>query len=81
MTDRLTITAEWEQLDEGPPEERACFGAIGIQWDGKWLSEGSDGFVNRVRRAPMLSGYHLAEWMAWNWWPPSAGTIRACPSS
>ena len=30
MASRLTISAEWERLDEGAAEERACFAAIGI---------------------------------------------------
>ncbi|WP_428531956.1 hypothetical protein [Rhodopila sp.] len=64
----LIFTAEWERLDEGTTEERACFAAVGIQCNGHWLTEGRDGFVNRIRTEPLLSGYHLAEWMAWNWW-------------
>jgi hypothetical protein len=64
----LNISAEWERLDEGDPEERACFAALGIECDGRWLTEVLDGFVNRIRQAPLLSAYHLAEWLAWNWW-------------
>jgi len=64
----LTITADWELLDTGSPEERACFAAVTIRFDGVSLTEGRDAFVNRVRSGPMLSAYHLAEWMAWNWW-------------
>jgi hypothetical protein len=64
----LIITADPERLDEGPPEERACFSALGIQYGSSCLTEGQDGFVNKVRAAPLLSGYHLAEWIAWNWW-------------
>ncbi|MBV9219810.1 MAG: hypothetical protein JO366_02045 [Methylobacteriaceae bacterium] len=62
------FSADWERLDEGSPEERACFAALGIHFGNLWLTEGNDTFVNRVRPAPMLSAYHLAEWMAWNWW-------------
>src|SRR5260370_13467765 len=68
MQPTLNISAEWERLDEGELEERACFAALGIQCHDRWLTEGLDGFVNRVRQAPLLSAYHLAEWMAWNWW-------------
>jgi Zn-dependent peptidase ImmA (M78 family) len=64
----LTITADWERLDQGSPEERACFSAISIYWGNLSLTEGSDGYVKRFRAAPLLSGYHLAEWLAWNWW-------------
>jgi hypothetical protein len=68
MQPALNIAAEWERLDEGEPEERACFGAVGIQCNDRWLTEGLDGFVNRIRPAPLVSAYHLAEWFAWNWW-------------
>jgi hypothetical protein len=68
MQPTLNISAEWERLDEGELEERACFAALGIQCNDRWLTEGLDGFVNRVRQTPLLSAYHLAEWMAWNWW-------------
>jgi hypothetical protein len=64
----LSISAEWERLDEGDPEEQACFAALGIECDGRCLTEVLDGFVNRITQAPLLSAYHLAEWMAWNWW-------------
>ena len=68
MPSGLTITTDWEHLEEGATEERACFAAIGVCWNNIWLTEGRDAFVNIVRRAPYLSGYHLAEWIAWNWW-------------
>lgn len=68
MTLDLCISAEWEHLDEGGLDERACFGAIGIRANGHWLSEGRDSLVNRLRQAPLLSGAHLAEWFVWNWW-------------
>ena len=68
MQPTLSITAEWERLDEGTPEERACFAAVGVLWNNQWLTEGRDGFVNRIRNEPLLSAYHLAEWLSWNWW-------------
>ena len=64
----FSISAAWEALGEGTPEERACFGAIGVRLNDLWLSEGHDPFVGRVRQAPLISGYHLAEWLIWNWW-------------
>ena len=64
----LNIATDWEKLVEGSAEERACFGALKIEFDGLSLTEGHDPFVNRVRRAPLLSAYHFAEWLAWNWW-------------
>jgi hypothetical protein len=52
----------------GAPEERACFAELGIQTHGIWLTEGNDTVANRLRQAPLLSAYHFAEWLAWNWW-------------
>jgi hypothetical protein len=54
MRGKLTITAEWERLDEGLPEERACFAAIGIYRGDVCLTEGHDGYVKRFRTAPLL---------------------------
>jgi hypothetical protein len=68
MPPSWSINAEWETLDFGSPEERACFGAIGIYANNLCLTEGNDVLANRLRQAPLLSGYHLAEWLAWNWW-------------
>ena len=68
MGSGLTISAEWERLDEGAAEERACFAAIGIWRNDISLTAGHDSFVNVVRKTPYLSGYHLAEWITWNWW-------------
>ena len=68
MTRGWHIVADWEALDEGGAEERSCFAALGIKASGVWLTEGRDALANRLRRAPHLSAYHLAEWFAWNWW-------------
>ena len=68
MASRLKFSAEWERLDQGAAEERACFAAIGIWWNDISLTPAHDSFVNVVRKTPYLSGYHLAEWITWNWW-------------
>ena len=62
------LTADWEALNEGSPEEVACFAQVRIALNGVLLSEGHDPFVGRVRKASLLSAYPLAEWLAWNWW-------------
>lgn len=62
------IEVEWEMLDAGPAEERACFAALGIRGNDVWLTEGVDRLADRVRQKPLLSAYHVAEWAAWNWW-------------
>jgi len=63
-----SIEASWEALDCGAPEEKAAFAAIQISAYGHCYTEGHDRFAKRIRQAPYLSGYHLAEWLAWNWW-------------
>ncbi len=62
------IRADWEKLERGTPEDRACFAAIGLRYGNVWLTEAEDAFVNRVRGQVHLSAYKLAEWFAWNWW-------------
>lgn len=62
------IEVDWEPLDAGPAEERACFAALGVRVRERWLTEGHDTLANRLRQKPLLSAYHLSEWAAWNWW-------------
>jgi Zn-dependent peptidase ImmA (M78 family) len=80
VTSGLSIDVDWAELPEGEPEERACGANLGIRCDGIWMTEGHDAFSSQTRHAPTLSAYHLAEWLAWNWWrlryeplPPDAG--------
>lgn len=69
MPSHWKINPEWEYLgSEGAAEERACFAALSIYANGHCLTEGHDALANRLRKAPYLSAYHLAEWLAWNWW-------------
>ena len=68
VTILLTIEADWERLERGAPEERACFAALGIGYGGTWLTQAEDAFVNRIRNKVHLSAYQLAQWLAWNWW-------------
>lgn len=62
------VVAAWEALNEGSPEEIACFAHLRVSLNNVLLSEGQDPFVGRVRKASLLSAYHMAEWVAWNWW-------------
>ncbi|MCF8004638.1 MAG: hypothetical protein K9L32_10620 [Chromatiaceae bacterium] len=65
----LTIDAtQLPPLTEGEPEERACYGQLSIRHGERLLSEGIDGFSDRLQAGPRVSGYPLAEWLAWNWW-------------
>jgi len=68
MAARWSIDVEWAQLDAGAPEERAGFAALGIHAYEACLTFGYDSLLQSVRRAPYLSAYHFAEWLAWNWW-------------
>lgn len=68
MSRPLRIHADWERLNEGGTEERSCFAAVGILANNIWLTEGRDALANRLRQAPLLSAYHLAEWLAFHWW-------------
>lgn len=62
------IEAEWETLEGAPAEEKACFASVGVRVNDHWMTEGQDYLANRLRVKPYLSAYHLAEWLAWNWW-------------
>ena len=68
MSKRWSIKTDWASLEEGPPEERAGFATLGIFAYDAWLTAGHDRILQSVRDAPYLSAYHLAEWLAWNWW-------------
>ena len=68
MTGVLALQAEWERTDGGSPEERACFAMLRIGTSAYSLTEGFDSHVNRLREGPLVSAYHVAEWLAWNWW-------------
>jgi hypothetical protein len=68
MTADLQISLAPEQLDEGSFEEQAGFGLFAIQAGSQTLTEGYDVFVGALRQGPLVSGYHAAEWFAWNWW-------------
>ncbi len=64
----LDIALAPERTDEGSPEERAAFGLFTIRTQYGSLTEGFDFFLNGYRPGPLVSGYHAAEWFAWNWW-------------
>ncbi len=64
----LEIALAPERLDEGTPEEQACFGLFTIRAGEADLTGGMDSFIAAYRPGPLASGYHAAEWFAWNWW-------------
>lgn len=57
-----------ESLAEGTLEERAAFGLFKIQTHLGSMTEGWDYFLDGSRLGPLVSAYHVAEWLAWNWW-------------
>ena len=67
----LEFTLTPRSLDSGAPEEHATFGTFQIHANGRCLTEGVahggyDG--NDLLSGPCVSGYHVAEWLAWNRW-------------
>lgn len=64
----LDIALAPERLEEGSPEERACFGLFTMRAGEADLTGGMDFFISAYRPGPLVSGYHAAEWFAWNWW-------------
>lgn len=68
MSVDLEIGFAPETLAEGSPEECAAFGLFKIQTRHGSLTEGWDHFLGGSRSGPLVSAYHAAEWLAWNWW-------------
>ena len=68
--DDLQIKLFPELLDEGPAYERAAFGQLVISAGDQLLTAlvETEGDSRTYKRGPYTSGYHLAEWLAWNWW-------------
>ena len=57
-------------LGDGSDYERAAFGLLEISNGRRSLTSGFriDAEGRTYARGPYVSGYHLAEWLAWNWW-------------
>ncbi len=68
MRPTLGISLAPEMSDEGDPAERACFGLFTMRANGADLTGGMDFFITAYRSGPLVSGYHAAAWLAWNWW-------------
>ena len=79
----LSFTLEPHSLDVGAAEERATFGRLQMRANDCCLTEGvAPHESNELLLGPYVSGYHLAEWLMWNWWrllwesPPRGGPSR-----
>ena len=68
MPDELTISISSESLDSGSDEERATFGMFVMAANGRPLTAGMDAAEDALKSGPYVSGYPVAEWLAWNWW-------------
>lgn len=68
MPEGLDIALTPERLDDGGPAERACFGRFTMETAAGFLTSGIDDYIDGYRSGPLVSGYHAAEWFAWNWW-------------
>ncbi len=69
-TDNLHIVLTPGVLDEGPSYEKAAFGLLEINAAGQVLTAAinADEHGRHYANGPYISGYHLAEWLVWNWW-------------
>ena len=69
-SDGLRIDLEAQPLDAGTPYEKAAFGLLEMTSGGKALTAciSTDSDSPQYRAGPCVSGYHLAEWLVWNWW-------------
>ena len=54
--------------DRGTIEEEATFGVLEVLANGQCLTAGLALESNALLPGPRVSGYHIAEWLAWNWW-------------
>jgi len=68
MSGELTISLSSERLASGSAEERATFGLFSMMANGHPLTAGEDADQRELRYGPRVSGYPVAEWVAWNWW-------------
>ena len=65
----LTLKLAPQPLDSGALEEKATFGVLEMRVNGRCLTEGvAPQCSNELLSGPYVSGYHLAEWLMWNWW-------------
>ena len=66
-TPSLTIDLVPVELAAGAPEEQATCGMLVMEANGRRLTEGVTD-TDELKAGPWVSGYHVAEWFALNWW-------------
>ena len=73
MSDELIValsqvlTSQENFIDESA-EEQATFGLFSVTANNHLLTEGAEIDKQELRHGPYVSGYPIAEWLAWNWW-------------
>lgn len=50
------------------PKSGLVFGQLEIVVNGRLMTEGYDEHIQGYAAGPLVSGYHFAEWLVWNWW-------------
>ena len=68
MLDELIVSLSPESLVSGSAEEGATFGLFSMVANEHLLTAGEDVSKKELRHGPYVSGYPIAEWLAWNWW-------------
>ena len=66
----LEINLTPEPIDAGPDYEKAAYGLLVIKVGDRILTScvSNDSEGRHYHDGPYVSGYHLAEWLVWNWW-------------
>ena len=62
------VTIPQENLVYEAAEERATVGLFSVVANNHLLTEGAEVDKQELRHGPYVSGYPIAEWLAWNWW-------------
>ena len=68
ISGEVKMSLSTEALDSGSAEERGTFGLFSMTANERLLTEGVDTANQRLSHGPYVSGYPLAEWLAWNFW-------------
>ena len=62
------VSIPQESLAYESAEERATFGLFSVTANNHLLTEGIEVDKQEWRHGPYVSGYPIADWLAWNWW-------------
>ena len=68
MPEQLTLSLACTAGERANTEESASTGTLVIKANGSSMTDGIDTLTNKVCDGPDVAGYHLAEWLVWNWW-------------